>query len=201
MKKFFLLLTLALIFTGCGKSSTDHVYSGKVLINSLNVSGTAPTATAPALMLSTALSTSLSDTLDSTITTTFQGGDISISANATAWLEGSITNDTPNIVQGFWYCPMMLPGVIGQEPDGSVGYWGDTITIAPGNTYTFQGGITFSGSTYHIVPGPLTWTVHFFDTTADPNAPTIGGGILPMISYGSTTTPRAIGKILFNIIP
>jgi hypothetical protein len=216
MKSVTLICLALLLVSGCGSKDEPRKYSGKVFVDHMTVNGTgaavpaaafAATSTTPhptlspdgrgyeVALLSDATS-SLSD-LATTITTSYQGGDISISGHTHAMLQGSILNDTPDTVQGFWYCAMEFPGPNGPQLEG---YWGDTITIGPGSAYPFQGGLYFeSTATRQAAPGPMVWTTYFFDTTADPSAPQYD--VMATLVYAQTHTARAIGTISFTVIP
>jgi hypothetical protein len=88
----------------------SHLFRKRLRPDNMTATGSGQQSLAPAAKLFTAATTSLSDPTTN-ITTTYQGGDVSINADSTAELQGSIINDTPDTVQGFWYCAQMLPGV------------------------------------------------------------------------------------------
>ena len=194
MKKIaFILLMLALFFiAGCGKSDSNpaHVYSGKVFVDSMTLSG-GPAAAAKSLM--TAATTSLSD-LASTITTTYDVGTVSISAGDFIEMQGSIVNDTPDTVQGL--ALVVMPRIIssGTMTDYASG---DQITLAPGESFAFYGGADIGTDSFPFMPVPQVWTAYFFD---DPSAPTIWhDGVAAVLEYVDTHTPRAIGRLLFTV--
>lgn len=202
MKKFLVLLMFALLFTSCKGSTPAHVYSGKVWVDCMNVnSSQCNQVKAPALVSEVTSTMSLS----TTTTTTYEGGDLSISQQTTAYLQGSILNDTPDTIQGFWFCATVLSiqtGTTISTPTPDV--FGGAITLAPGASYTFNGGTRISGGTNPPpILGPITWTLYFFDTTNNPAPFTVGdsGWYPDALVYQSTHTPRAVGVLNFNIIP
>lgn len=197
-----------------------HVYSGKVYVDCANLSSQCSQAsTAPILRSDSTDTTTLpSDVITQTINT-YDAGDISL-ATTTSYvpnflLYGSIINDTPSDIKGFWYCAMPMPLQLNSDgtPIPSVfttdysiygiygGVWRDSVTIPAGSTINIGGG--YAGG-YGVAPGSVVWVIKFFDTTSDPvSAPSITSSTFfqDAQAYEAIHTPRALGYVIFNIVP
>ena len=214
MKRFIvtIMTTCVVILSGCSNDqpAPAKTYSGKVWIDCMSAgtstttagqSVSAKSASLEGASLVSAVTSSLSNPV-STITTTFQGSDISISLYGSADMQGAITNDTPDTIMGLWYFPLTMP--IDGNPNFVEAYWGgDIITLQPGETFQFYGGVGLSETaTWKAVPGPVIWTAYFFDTTGEANVPTVWhDGIDAVLAYGATHTPRAVGSVILNFVP
>lgn len=108
------LLTAILGCTSGGGSS--KTYSGKVYVNCASLSSQCGGSTTAGIMFSAITPTATLSDLASTIVTTWTEGDISLTSTQSYvpnfLLTGTVLNDTPNTITGFWYVVMPLPALM-----------------------------------------------------------------------------------------
>jgi len=122
MRYASMIITLmtAILFgcnSGGGSSNiSGKKYSGKVYVYYASLSSQSGGSAVAGVMVSAITSTATLSDLVSTIVTTWPVGDISLTSTPSYGpsflLTGTILNDTPDTITGFWYSVMPLPALM-----------------------------------------------------------------------------------------
>lgn len=183
-QQLFISIAIALMLSACGNSSSsvdpvDPPSPGSIAISCMNITAQSQCINSPVSLTST--------------TSTFDAGVISLNSDSLSTLtfQGTVVNNTPNAIQGFWYGLQS-----DQEPGGCYYAWP---WIKAGGTYNLLMGGTLLGN--HPL-GQFTMTAWFFDVTNDPSAPTPDPGdnnCADFAAYLATHQPAAVGVLTYQI--